>query len=185
LTVEGNDLVRLAASGDLRRVRHGVYALPAAFAGPREDLIAAWLRLIGNRMPWDSGPPPAVASHQTAAAIHGFGTFLPRSPTFTVLRRRFDPGDDSVHIYTARLDPVDWEWKVLPEAIRMPVTRPPRTIVDLAFAGEDRSHVLDALEDAREAGVLEESEVADALTRRHQRRGRGSAAWLAKTLIHE
>lgn len=106
-------------------------------------------------------------------------------PTFTVTRRRFDPGDDSVQLYTARLEHLDWNWTVLPESIRIPVTTAARTIVDLAFVGEDRSHVLDALEDARDAGLVDDIAVADALKRRQQRRGRGSAAWLAGVLLAE
>jgi hypothetical protein len=100
-------------------------------------------------------------------------------------RRRYDPGDDSVELYTARLEPQDWSWTVLPESIRIPVTTPARTIVDLAFVGEDHSHVIDALEDARDAGLVDDVAVADALKRRLQRRGRGSAAWLAGVLRAE
>ena len=128
LTIDGGDLVRLATTGDLRRVRHGVYALPGAYKGTREDVIATWLRLVGDRLPWESGPPPAVASHRTAAQIHGFGTFPPGPPTFTVRRRRFDPADESLQIFTAQLEPEDWDWQVLPEPIRMPITTPSRSL---------------------------------------------------------
>jgi predicted transcriptional regulator of viral defense system len=178
----GSDLAPMARRGDLRRVSHGVYALPGSFPTPREHTIAAWLRLVGDRLPWDSTPPPAVASHTTAADIHGFGTFTPEPPSFTVARRRFQPADDSVHLYTAHLELSEWEWSTLPEAVRLPVTTPARTIVDLAFAGEERGHVLDALEDAREAGLLTYEEVAEAVMRRRRRRGRGSASWLASVV---
>lgn len=177
-----SDLAAMARRGDLRRVSHGVYALPGSFPGPREDTIAAWLRLVGDRLPWDKTEPSAVASHATAASIHGFGTFVPASPSFTVERRRFQPPDGSVRLYTAQLDPADWAWFSLPEPIRLPVTTAARTIVDLAYAGEERAHVLDALEDAREAGLVSEDALAEAVGRRRRRRGRGSVAWLASAL---
>jgi predicted transcriptional regulator of viral defense system len=159
-----------------------VYALPGSFAGPREDVIAAWLRLVGNRLPWDITPPSAIASHATAASLHGFGTFAPAATTFTVARRRFQPPAGSVRIYTARLEPLDWQWVTLPEGIRMSVTTPARTIVDLAYAGEEHGHVLDALAEARELGFVSDETVADTLARRRARRGRGSVDWLAAAL---
>jgi predicted transcriptional regulator of viral defense system len=179
LGIDADTIARIARRGDLRRVAHGIYALPGAFRGPREDLIAGWLRLTRDRLPWDASEPAAVASHTSAAAIYDFGTFSPDVPTFTVMRRRFQPPDRSLQVYTAHLEPTDWQWFVLAEGLRIPVTTPARTIVDLAFAGEERGRVLDALADARDAGLLTDAAVADALDRRRRRRGRGSASWLA------
>jgi predicted transcriptional regulator of viral defense system len=178
LGLDIGDTSRLARSGDLRRIIRGVYALPGAFGGSREDMLAAWLRLAGDRLPWDSTPPGAITSHTSAADIHGLGTFSPSAPTFTVARRRFQPPDKSVRLYTARLEPSDWEWVVLPEGMRIPVTRPARTIVDLAYSGEERSHVLDALSEARDRGLIDEKALVQAVSRRNLGRGRGSAAWL-------
>src|SRR5437879_12726712 len=73
--LDGNELVRMARRGDLRRVGHGTYAFPASFHSPREGLIASWLRLTGDRLPWDKRPPGAVISHESAAAVPGLGTF--------------------------------------------------------------------------------------------------------------
>ena len=178
----GDDLVRLAKMRDLRRVSHGVYALLGSFAGPREETIAGWLRLVRDRLPWDRSPPPAVVSHASAASIHGFGTLVPVSPTFTVQRRRFQPSDKSVRLSSARLDPIDWEWVALPEGVQLPVTTAARTIVDLAFAGEDRGHVLDALAEALEGGSLDEAAFAEAVERLGRRPGRGTVTWLADAL---
>jgi predicted transcriptional regulator of viral defense system len=182
LGVPGDSMARMARRGDLRRIRHSVYALPGSFPGPREDVAAAWLRLSGDRLPWDRASFPAVASHTTAAAIHRFGTFSPASPTFTVAKRRFQPPDESLRLFTAHLEPVDWGWVVLPEGMRLPVTTPARTIADLAFAGEEHGHVLDALAEAREAGLLTDADVVAAVSRRRRRRGRGSVGWLAAAL---
>jgi predicted transcriptional regulator of viral defense system len=181
LGVHPNELVHLASTGALRRVSRGIYASSGAESA-REDVIAAWLRLAKNRLPWETTPPPAVVSHTTAAALHGFGTFLPGPPTFTATGRRFQPLDGSLQLYTAQLEPDEWLWLMLPESIRLPVTTPARTIADVAFAGEQRDHVLDAIEDAREQGLATEVEIARAVHRRRRRRGRGSIAWLADRL---
>lgn len=180
-----DDLGRLARSGDLRRVSRGVYALPGSFDGSREDLIAAWLRLSRGRLPWERALPSTIASHTTAAALHGLGTFPPAAPTFTVRERRFQPTDGSARLYTAQLEPADWQWLLLPEGMRIPATTPARTVVDLAFAGEDRSHVIDALDEARGSGLLETEDVVDAMSRRRRRRGRGSVAWLDSALSND
>lgn len=182
LGVKTDDLVRMARRQDLRRVGHGVYAFPGTFDSPRANTIVAWLRLSGDRLPWDETDPAAVVSHASAAAIHGFGTFVASAPTFTVFSRRFQPPDESIRLYTARLEPEDWKWVVMPEAIELPVTTPARTVVDLAFAGEERDHVLDALAEAREAGLLNDEAVGEAVERRRARRGRGSIGWLDQVI---
>jgi hypothetical protein len=177
--VTAEDLGRLAKMSHLRRVRRGVYALHGAYPSPHEETIAAWLRLIGDYLPWDDREPDAVASHATAASIYRVGTFQSDAPSFTVRRRRFRPTDDSLRIYEARLDPADWRREPLPEGLDMPVTTPERTVVDLAFIGEERDHVLDALAEFRHRGLIADLKLADAIRRRRALRGRGSVAWLA------
>src|SRR5712691_3252753 len=169
LGVEADDLVRMAKQRDLRRVTPGVYALPGSFPGAREETIAGWLRLVGDRLPWDPAEPRAIASHASAAAIYGFGSFVPAAPTFTVLRRRFQPPDESIRLFTAQLEPADWQWSSVPEGIRLPVSTPARTIVDLAFSGEERGRVLDAVEEARERGLVDDAAIAQAAVRRGRR----------------
>src|SRR5207244_996369 len=159
VAARADDLARMAIRHEMRRVSRGVYAFPGSFASPREETIAAWLRLEGSRLPWDTADPAAVVSHASAAAVHGFGTIIPTAPSFTVFERRFRPSDDSRQVYTARLEPADWAWVALPEGIRLPVTTPARTIVDLAYAGEQRDQVLDALAEAREAGLVDDEVV--------------------------
>lgn len=184
LGVATDDLWRMAKREDLRRVRHGVYALPGSFSGPREDAITTWLRLSGSRLPWDSASPEVFVSHATAASLHGFGTFVPSPQTYTVLRRRFQPTDESSHLYTAQLAAEDWQWLALPEGIRLAATSPARTIVDLASAGEERDHVVDALAEAREAGLVDETALLEAIERRRRGRGRGNVDWLAAAAAH-
>lgn len=180
--IPNKDLVRFADSGVLQRVARGVYALPGTFRGPKEDVLVAWVRLARGRLPWDASGPSAVASHTTAADLHDFGTFAPDVPTFTVERGRFRPTDETLRLYTAHLDPADWQWLTVSDGARLAVTTPARTIVDVAYASADRDHVLDALADARDAGLVDDSAVRDALDRRRRRRGRGSAGWLEGAL---
>lgn len=180
--VPTRDLIRLQGSGDLRRVARGVYALVGAFPGPREPTIAAWLRLVDGRMPWETGAPPAVASHATAASIHSIGTIPEQTPTFTVEKRRHRPQDGTIQIHVATLEPGDWGWIDLPEGLRFPVTTPARTIVDLAWSGEDHDHVIDGFDEAEEASLVTVDQVRDAIKQRQRRHGRGSAAWLDDVL---
>ena len=182
LGLRTHDLVRLADQQDLRRVAWGVYALPGIFSGPREPIIAAWLRLAGSRLPWISAPPGAVASHTTAAVLRHLGTFRDDVPTFTVAKRRNQPSDDSLQVHVTRLDSADWGWEDLPEGIRLAVTTPARTIVDLAWAGEDHDHVLDAIDEALDAGATTTDELWQVLERRRRRGGRGNGGWLAGAL---
>src|SRR5689334_7151043 len=182
LGLDTHDLVRLADQQDLRRVAWGVYALPGIFPGPREPTIAAWLRLVGSRLPWIPATPAAVASHATAAGLRHLGTFQDDVPTFTVAKRRNQPSDNSLHIRVTKLDPADWGWEDMPEGIRLAVTTPARTIVDLAWAGEDHDHVVDAMDEALSADLTTSDELWQALDRRQRRGGRGKGAWLARAL---
>lgn len=123
-----------------------------------------------------------VVSHASAASLHGFGTFVPTPPNFTTMRRRFDPRDESVRLYSAKLLPDEWHWMVLSDGVALPVTTPARTVVDLASAGEEREHVLDALAEGRDSGLIDDDDLAAAIERRRRRRGRGSVAWLSKAI---
>ena len=75
-------MVRLSRAGDLRRLRRGVYAMAHGRAThPREDVLAAWLAVTGDELPWRRGTPtPGGDRHQTAAALHGLGTVIPGWP---------------------------------------------------------------------------------------------------------
>ena len=81
-----------------------------------------------------------------------------------------------------RLEPADWKWVNLPEGIRLPVTTPARTIVDLALSGEDHDHVMDAIDEGQSANLLTTDELRDAIERRRRRRGSGSVKWLASAI---
>lgn len=117
-------------SGSWRRVAAGVYAVASAAASWRQQVLAACLAL------------GAVASHRTAAALWGLSGCRPgpvhvsvahgrasRSATGTVHRsRELPPGD------VTRIDGI-------------PVTRPARTLVDLAGVVSPRA-LEEAVDDA-------------------------------------
>jgi hypothetical protein len=120
----------LLRSGDLIRMRHGVYATRAAIAwatdDPRRrhalDVLAA-TATVGR---------DSVASHHSAALIHGLDLLgPPRQGVVTLTRplsrRSFRPRGDGIVFHAAALAPehVTRCWGAL-------VTSVPRTVVDLA-----------------------------------------------------
>jgi Transcriptional regulator, AbiEi antitoxin/Protein of unknown function (DUF559) len=119
----------LTRSGDLVRVRHGVYATRAAVesadADPRQVhalRVAAARAAVGRH---------AVASHRSAAVLHGID--LPRDPGNGAVWLTRPPDQyrgrppDGVHLYSARLPRQD-----VRTMYGLPVTTATRTVVDLA-----------------------------------------------------
>lgn len=169
LGVEQSRLSRLAESGDLRRVRWGVYAMRHAHHRLEAE-IGAWLSIDRERLPWErNGAAVAVLSHATAASIHGLGTVVSREPAITVPpeRRSATRGRD-IELHVASLAPPDWSW-IRAEDIRLPVTSPARTIVDLLLVGEELSYVERAISEALADGNMTADELIDAATRRKSR----------------
>ena len=116
-------MVRLSRTGDLRRLRRGVYAMAHGRAThPHEDLLAAWLAVTSDELPWQRDVTPrGIISHQTAAALHGLGTIIPGWPEITTARQAGDrPG---IRFHTAPFGPEDWDWLNVGE-MRVPVTTP-------------------------------------------------------------
>lgn len=119
----------LTRSGDLVRVRHGVYAtrpaVESAAGDPRQGhalRVAAARAAIGRH---------AVASHQSAAVLHGID--LLKSPAADTVwltrppdRYRGHP-PDGVHLYSARLP-----GRHVRTMYGLPVTTATRTVIDLA-----------------------------------------------------
>lgn len=178
LGVDRTRLAALASGGDLRRVRQGVYAargIQHAF----EPEIAAWLSFERGRLPWErpKRSPSAVLSHRSAATIWNLGTLIPELPALTVPRRLSSRGR-GIEIHTARLGREDWTWERLDGGIRVPVTTPARTILDLAVAGEEPSYVERALREADERGLASAADLRTSAARR-PRTGPAVRAWLA------
>lgn len=163
-------LVQLARRGALRRVRRGVYEFAYGRAShPHQDLVAAWLAVEGDELPWRrSRDPRALVSHQSAAALAGLGTIIPGLPEITTHRRVGNrPG---VRFHTAPFDARDWAWRSVGDVL-LPVTTAPRTIVDLLLDNEE----IDYLERAVVQAFRDPDEAREQLTsvsrrRRHPKR---------------
>lgn len=132
-------LSRLVDRGTVRRVRHGVYALPSADTGPLQALRAAWLATgsspAGNH-------PLAVVSGESAAVVHRLGDVLPSEYEFTTEVRRQTTQPDT-----------RYRRRVLPDSdvVRvdgLPVTAVARTVSDLATGGTDFDHLAVVVRDA-------------------------------------
>ena len=145
--VDRHLLAELAGGGYLQHPRRGVYAFGAGRAPDRfEDIASAWLAVDGRRLPWKrDNPPEAVVSHASAAQLHGIGTIIPTVPELTEQRQRTRRRDVVVHV--ARLAAEDWEWLRIGSGMRLPVTTPARTIVDLLLAGEELHYLARAVRD--------------------------------------
>lgn len=162
-------LADLAHSGDLRRVRRGVYATREASTGPLEDTITAWLSTEQARFPWEraDGPPAAVVSHRSAAGIWELGTINPGEPDLTTQRNARQGRGITFH--RARIGPQDWVWWQPPRGPAMPVTTPARTIIDLLIDGEEPSYIERAIAEASERRIATAHQLRQAAERRRAR----------------
>lgn len=178
LGVDRKELAELAGTGDLRRVRRGVYAVRGS-RNPFEAEIAAWLSIDRSVLPWEwtTSRPQAVLSHRSAAALWHLGTVIPALPALTV-RNHPSRGRD-LELHTAALPSPDWCWHSLEGGIRVPVTTPARTVVDLAVAGEEPSYVHRALREAAVRRIASAADVKSSIARR-PRKGRALDALLAE-----
>jgi predicted transcriptional regulator of viral defense system len=178
--VTRNQLSDLAADGELRRLRRGVYGLGlAAVDAELEDIVSAWLAIAGGSLPWHIGAPDAVVSHASAARLHGFGTTLADLPELSQARQRSRRTDMVIH--PARLASEDWAWLRIDSGMHLPVTTPARTIVDLLLDGEPVGEVERALRRAFADPAVARSELLAALGRR-RKPGAKQQAWAERTL---
>ena len=179
--VTRNQLSDLAADGDLRHLRRGVYGLgPAQTDDELEDIASAWLAIAGRRLPGQrSGAPDAVVSHASAAQLLGIGTLVPDMAELTQARQRSRRTDMVIH--PARLGSDDWAWCQIGSGMHLPVTTPARTIVDLLLAGEELGAVEHALHQAFADPAAARPELLAALSRR-RKPGAKQQAWAERTL---
>ncbi len=155
------NLTRLAESGDLVRVAHGVYRDAGAPGGQHEELRAAWLATDPEKLAYqrlNERPVNAVVSGESAARLHGIGDLRGMRSEFTTPTRR----------QTQRAD-VRYRTRVLPDgdvAVRegLPVTTVERTIADLVEGRQDLSIVAGALRDAARQSRLNVDRLTDLLS---------------------
>jgi len=135
-------LQRLARTGILDRVAHGVYRLTGAPPPDHIGLRAAWLQLAPEVPAWERTPAQGVVSHRSAAALYGLGHLPADRHEFTLPERRQSRRPD-VRLHHRAVRP--GEWVVLHG---MPVTRPSRIAADLLGDKEDPEAVARVIADA-------------------------------------
>ena len=124
--------------GNWVRVDRGLYRLFGWPMGAHDDLVR-WALWAGEE---------AVVSHETALNVHRIGEFSPARVHLTA-PRGFSKRGVGVVIHTAALGRADIEER---EGFR--VTRPVRTLVDIAAVGADGDQLDRAIKEARDLGVL-------------------------------
>jgi len=168
LGLDRADIERLVESGDLHRVRRGVYRMRHA-QSRYEDDVAAWLHLQRDQLPWElPDAPRAVISYDSAASFHRLGTIIPSRPVLTVLRGSRSTEMQDLELHRDRLRDVDWAWERT-DALRLPVTTPARTIVDLILAKHEPSYIERAVREALGRQLLTPSQLTDAARERKAR----------------
>lgn len=143
-------LVRLVDAGLLERVEQGVYAV-ASSVDDFQALHAAWLSLDPGATAEQRlarGREAVVASHTSAAALHGMGDLLYDIPELNTAERKQTTRPMRLH----RLKLASTDVTLVDG---LPTTTPERTIADLIRARHDLSHVADALRDGYRSGILD------------------------------
>ena len=151
--------------GNWIRVGHGIYRLKKFPAARFEELIRWWL--------WSR--KKAVISHHTAAALFDLGDLLPAKIHLTVpLNFRKIPVERVV-LHKATLSEFEVEMRD-----GFPVTKPLRTILDLARSHMDEERLEAVARDAIRNGVVSRREILDALAT--MPKGIGAAAQITLRL---
>jgi hypothetical protein len=164
--IDPDALLSALRSCRLRRVQRAVYLPRGVEPTPLAMARAAVL---------SSGVSDAVASHLTAARVHGIARPPGRHPEHVTVERgdrRRDRRDLAFHGRTLRLGDVD----VLDG---VPLTTVARTLVDLAGTLE-RLHVVWAIDDALRRGLCRREQLEAACQRYSSRAGADATARLAE-----
>ena len=142
-------LSRMASTGAIERVSHGVYRMAGAPSQEHEAIYATWLALGGATTPrTDAGVAVVVAAGTTAAVLHDIGDFVPNRYDFVVPSRK-GTRLPSVRLRIRDLTPGD-----VIAVNGLPTLTIERTIADLVEIGTDTSLVADAVRDAVRADKL-------------------------------
>jgi predicted transcriptional regulator of viral defense system len=146
-------LSRYAGSGQVQRVRRGVYRLAHFPRSRYEDLFIAWL---------EAGPDAAI-SHDSALMLYELSDALPAAIHLTVprtaSRRR-----SGLHLHTSQISPAE-----IVNFEGLPVTTVARTIVDVAVSGLADELVEQAVQEAISRGLVQPEELRTAAERRGMR----------------
>ncbi|MBX2797020.1 MAG: type IV toxin-antitoxin system AbiEi family antitoxin domain-containing protein [Myxococcales bacterium] len=136
-------------SGNLERPARGIYRIARFPPSEHEDLVVLWL--------WSA--QQAVFSHETALQLHELSDVLPARIHLTLPeatpRRRTNPEGTVVHF--ADVPAFDRQWLG-----PVPITKPARSVLDVAAAHGDASLVGQAIDQGIAAGLFHFADVAAA-----------------------
>jgi predicted transcriptional regulator of viral defense system len=152
-------LARLAETGVLERLRHGVYRVAGVPPAPQDDLRAAWLAFAPTRTVREhlADPDVEVVSHRSASALHELGDLDADRLEFSTPARR-QTRDPQVQLHRRRRGLPEWTL-----VGGLPVTTVVVTIGDLAAARLDGGHLAGVVRDAVTLRHVDPAEVAEAL----------------------
>jgi predicted transcriptional regulator of viral defense system len=150
-------LTHHAKSGRFVRVARGLYRLRDYPSSPREELLAAWLRLA----------PDAVVSHESALELLGLSDIIPNLIHLSVPRARRKLSLRSGVALHTTTRPLDGSDVVVRDGMRL--TAPARTIADVAEAGVAPEQVVRAARQAIDRGMTTPSRLREAAKGRGRR----------------
>jgi predicted transcriptional regulator of viral defense system len=159
LDLSAQQVARLAHSGTVERLRHGVYRISGAPSAPDEQLRAAWLMIdphktAGERL---EVAHPAVVSRRSAAQLHDLGDLDADVMEFATPRRRQSRlSDVRYHVHAYNPD----QWTLVGG---LPVTTVLVTIADLAADQLDGGHLASIVRDALTTNRADADEVSAVL----------------------
>lgn len=133
--------------GTWEKIDRGIYRLRDYPASEREDLIHLTL-WSHNR----EGAAQAVASHETALAIHGLSDVMPARIHLTVPPEFRKESPPHTVLHKARL-----EMEAIEPREGYYVTRPLRTLLDVADSALSQEHINQAVRDALVKGMVRRS----------------------------
>ena len=146
-----------ARTGRFVRITRGLYRLRDYPTSPREQLIAAWLRLA----------PDAVVSHESALDLFSLSDVIPDAIHLTVPRtRRRLARQPGVTVHTTKR-PLEGADVSVHEGVR--VTAPARTIADVAESGTAPEQVVAAARQAIDRSLTTTEKLRNAARGRGQR----------------
>lgn len=177
-SVTPQQIKRMADSGMLQRLHHGIYRLAHVPYDEHLDKRLAWIALDPEHVTWDrldQDVPTGVLSHRTAAEMHRLGD-LDADVVELTATRRIRLSLPSVTIHRGHLSRDDWQ-----TVEGLPVTTPVRTISDLAAASIDAGHLATIVRDVLTRNLATTEEVASVLAPHafvYGHRPRGGQAFL-------
>ena len=136
--------------GNWIRVDRGIYRLKKFPAAKYEDLMRWWL--------WSR--KKGVLSHETAAALYGLGDLLPAKIHLTVPRDFRKRPNRSLVLHRGELSKLEIE-----QRDGLPLTKPLRTIMDLARSHLDDERLTSAARDAIQNGLVSRKEILEELAK--------------------